>query len=351
MTLPNPESHKLPAYPGFDWLRIILASVVVLVHEGMRFPGPIDGTLAVDVFFALSGWLIGGILLKTEPAELPRFFFNRATRIWLPYAAAIVLLYGFAAVYEGAGRPWWTYLFYDATFTHQLFARPGIDAMPLGGSGAQFWSISVEEQFYLLAPAIMLLHPAGKTLWPWLAIAAAGLGFGLLGTPIALGVIAAILHRDHGDWHLGTAGRTAVLAGTAALLAMLFMRDSMAVRAFFAIGLVLCVALPGRRGKLGLFLGAISYPLYLNHWVGAFAGNGVTKHLLHLPPDGRWTLPAFIALAYAASLLTAAAAWWLVDRRVMIGRDSWYSPARGKALGTAAYGLVATGMAGGVLLR
>lgn len=51
----NPEAEKLKIYPLFDWLRFILASVVVLYHVGVKFPRPLTGSLAVEVFFALSG--------------------------------------------------------------------------------------------------------------------------------------------------------------------------------------------------------------------------------------------------------------------------------------------------------
>jgi peptidoglycan/LPS O-acetylase OafA/YrhL len=47
-------------------------------------PWDTAANLAVQIFFALSGWLIGGILLRTDVQDLPRFYFNRATRIWIP---------------------------------------------------------------------------------------------------------------------------------------------------------------------------------------------------------------------------------------------------------------------------
>src|SRR6266508_6836356 len=85
----NPEAAKLSSYPLFDWLRFVLASAVVLGHTKIITWSP-AGNLSVQVFFALSGWLIGGILLETKRDELPRFFFNRTTRIWLPYFFAIL---------------------------------------------------------------------------------------------------------------------------------------------------------------------------------------------------------------------------------------------------------------------
>jgi peptidoglycan/LPS O-acetylase OafA/YrhL len=150
------QTH-LSDQPALDWLRFVLASIVLLDHAGWDIPGPITGQLAVWVFLALSGWLIGGILLRTPVEELPRFYFNRAIRIWIPYGCAIFMLYAVAAAKEGIDFNWWKYLFYDVSFTHYNFTVfPQADAeMPLDGTGNNFWSISVEEQFYLIAPLLL----------------------------------------------------------------------------------------------------------------------------------------------------------------------------------------------------
>ena len=102
MPLAAPVRAHAASYPNFDWLRFVLAALVVASHAHL---GERLGTLAVDVLFALSGWLIGGILLRSARAELPRFFFNRATRIWIPYAFAVLLLYAVAALRDGDFAP------------------------------------------------------------------------------------------------------------------------------------------------------------------------------------------------------------------------------------------------------
>ena len=83
---------KKTYYPYFDYLRIALATIVMLGHDGLIRWGQ-SGNLAVQVFFALSGWLIGGILLRLSTDDLPRFYFNRALRIWIPYYIACLCSY------------------------------------------------------------------------------------------------------------------------------------------------------------------------------------------------------------------------------------------------------------------
>lgn len=62
----NPEAEKVQSYPWFDLLRFVLASIVVLGHAGFTFAPFLTGGLAVSVFFALSGWLIGGHPIANE---------------------------------------------------------------------------------------------------------------------------------------------------------------------------------------------------------------------------------------------------------------------------------------------
>src|SRR4051794_24080006 len=76
MTTPSEQSEKTGSFPLFDWLRFILASAVALSHEGI-LRWQFAGNFAVQVFFALSGWLIGGILLRAEFKRLPHFYYNR----------------------------------------------------------------------------------------------------------------------------------------------------------------------------------------------------------------------------------------------------------------------------------
>src|SRR6476620_9631556 len=131
------HASKAGEFPLFDWLRLILASVVALSHEGILGWGP-AGNFAVQVFFALSGWLIGGILLRTELRGLPRFYYNRGTRIWIPYVFAVATIYLLSALREPVTSHYFHCLFYDLTFTHNWFIEkiPAVvSLMPLQGTG------------------------------------------------------------------------------------------------------------------------------------------------------------------------------------------------------------------------
>lgn len=337
------------SYPYFDWLRLILASVVVIDHAGLHLG--IAG-LAVQTFFALSGWLIGAILLKTEKRELPRFYFNRATRIWLPYLAAVAALYILAAAREGFTPGFFHYLLHDLTFTHNWFVDFPVEAkhMPLAGTGGHFWSISVEEQFYLAAPLLMVALPGGKKLSAWatltvLALATAWWSGAYLS--IILGVLAAVLHQEFGDWHLHRLARSVLcLSATASIMVIIaggFLVGGTynLLAPIFGISVVLLTAAEGQRGTVGMLAGGISYPLYLNHWTGIFLANFVSKHA------GLPLLPT-VLLAWAAAVAAATVAYELIDKRVPRIRRRYYSPRAGKALMLAAYLLCATGTLAGL---
>jgi peptidoglycan/LPS O-acetylase OafA/YrhL len=337
-------------YPLFDWLRFVLASVVVLGHAGLVTHSDVVGNLAVQVFFALSGWLIGGILLETRWQQLPRFFFNRATRIWIPYCFAALLLYMLSAVRDPLTFRWLEFLFYDLTFTHNWFTlRPDAGAaltqMPLKGTGNGFWSISVEEQFYLLAPLIIIALKYGRSPLLWAGVAALLWAFLLVDfASISLGVLAATIKKRHGDIHLGRA-QVAFLLGVCAIALLALAKLSYERGApFFAISTVLLCAWPGPRSSLGMFAGAVSYPVYLNHWIGAFVVHGIAKRVTFLAQ------PAEGLLSFILGIGAGTVAYLVIDRNVMRLRDNFYCLQLGKVLAATAYGLVMIGVAGGIIL-
>lgn len=336
-------------YPLFDWLRIVLAIIVAFGHDNVIL-WPHAGNLSVQVFFALSGWLIGGILLDTDKNDLTRFFFNRVTRIWVPYAIAIVLLLSASMLRDPVTPKWLEFVFYKITFVYNWFGSPQLanfkQQMPLMGTGNHFWSICAEEQFYLLAPLIIVLLPAriGKSLILWASICAVAIVAKLYGS-IALGVTAAVIKHHIGDWHLL---KTVILTLLLGLVISLFLFYTSVVSydfvaPFFSVILVLLLASSGKKSTLGQFFGGVSYPFYLNHWIGVFVAHEL------LEPFGLREAPISKALSLFLNLLIAAILYVIVDNNIRKYRSSWFNEMRGIYSAFAAYALIAIGLAGGLL--
>jgi peptidoglycan/LPS O-acetylase OafA/YrhL len=324
-----------------------MASVVVLGHAGLPI-WSMAGDFAVNVFFALSGWLIGGILLEGTPRSLPRFYFNRSLRIWVPYFAAVFLLYVTAALLGRSGTLWYQFLFYDLTFTHYWLVPkiPEVIAqMPLLGTGSVFWSISVEEQFYVFAPLLLFFLPFGRRVSTWLVLSIGLTAYDYHYGSISLGVLAAVLRDRYGTWYDGWFTRI-VIAVVAVLAAFASYRSDALYAGFVSIAsiaVVLATSVEGPRSALGKLLGGISYPLYLNHWVGVFAANALGR-FVELP------MLLHVLLGYTLAILFSAMAYFAIDLQILRVRASSYSPAIGKLLMIAAYALLGTGVLGGLLL-
>jgi peptidoglycan/LPS O-acetylase OafA/YrhL len=129
-----------------DGLRGI-AVAMVFIHHAYRVPFLWMG---VDLFFVLSGFLITGILFnqKSKPfgAYIRHFYTRRARRILPPYLI-VLLITGFFFSFSFL-RVWYLYL------GAMNFQGP---LLPEGRENLPLWSLAVEEQFYLLWPAIVFL--------------------------------------------------------------------------------------------------------------------------------------------------------------------------------------------------
>lgn len=127
------------------------------------------GWLGVDLFFVLSGFLITGILLESRSADgqtarrfFGHFYARRTRRIFpLYYAALAALLFvvprfgpnaAGTSVGLAADQAWhWTYL------SNWLWL-PGVEPAPVP-TASHFWSLAIEEQFYLVWPAVVWFTP------------------------------------------------------------------------------------------------------------------------------------------------------------------------------------------------
>lgn len=348
----NPtRASRQEYFPAFDALRIVLATVVAFAHSGIPMWW-YAGDLAVQVFFALSGWLIGGILIRSKPEDLPKFYFHRAARIWIPYFIAIALLVSASLLKDRIAPKWFEFVFYDVTFVYNFFGPPQMAAsaaaMPLAGTGNHFWSICAEEQFYLLAPFLITV-PAriGRTIWFWCLLSAIALAspFWNYFGAISLGVLAAVVRSRIGDWQ----ANKVAMAALAAIVVVSFVAtytEAIVYRVgapIVAISTVLLLAQAGRHSAALIFLGGVSFPMYLNHWIGVFIVNAA------LWKFGLQKSATSQVLSVVVALLVASGLYICVDRMIKQRRDQYFTPRRGVFIAAFGFVLVAIGMVGGLL--
>lgn len=185
-----------PRLAELDGLRGIAVGMVLIWHfigapftsrDNLLFKALHDVTIlgrtGVDLFFVLSGFLIIGIILdRQQPALrfLKHFYIRRVLRIVPSYLVLIVLFW--AVVYAGArdavfnaDTPLWRHL----TFTQNLWMAAN-DQWGPGGISVT-WSVSIEEQFYLVFPFIVLLLPKRMLLPMLVAVAGASIIYRLVG--------------------------------------------------------------------------------------------------------------------------------------------------------------------------
>ena len=158
----SPSSSTIPGLDALRTLAILLVfsnhaygTFVDATHERLplgKFPLFYFGWSGVDLFFVLSGYLIGGQLWRelasTSSIKVGRFLFRRGMRIWPYYFAFLAAMLALSE--HGA----WTGFWPDLVFLSNYF--PG----QISGG----WSLSTEEQFYLLAPLGLLLARRAITI-------------------------------------------------------------------------------------------------------------------------------------------------------------------------------------------
>jgi peptidoglycan/LPS O-acetylase OafA/YrhL len=180
--------------PALDGIRGIAIILVLLVHltpdshvRGSRLLEWIykfawSGWIGVDLFFVLSGFLITGILLNSrqDVHYFKNFYMRRTLRIFPLYFGVLFVLFGILNWFPGMGG-----LELRTISPHQLWfwlyaTNFGMALHPLGfGStpalGLQhFWSLAVEEHFYLVWPAVVLFsgnRGLKKICWALIATA------------------------------------------------------------------------------------------------------------------------------------------------------------------------------------
>jgi peptidoglycan/LPS O-acetylase OafA/YrhL len=300
------DYHRPIKYrPDVDGLRAVAVGSVVAYHCGLRWCS--GGFVGVDIFFVISGYLIGSLVYKEirgHSFRIAKFYERRAKRILpalfgvltISYVAAMLLLSpsemkdfaesAIATIASSSNILFWLKSGYFAT---------GADQKPL----LMTWSLGVEEQFYVVFPLLMLLlrklsQRAQFTVVGGLALLS--LVFCLRGTAInpnatfyllptrawelAAGILLAMAesNRSHTSTRLPAVAMHAVgLAGLALIGVAIFSYDTFTPFPGYAAmlpvaGAVLVIS--ARDGAVNrllawrpiVFVGLVSYSWYLWHW-------------------------------------------------------------------------------------
>ncbi|MEN9803665.1 MAG: hypothetical protein RIS41_512 [Actinomycetota bacterium] len=155
---------KLGHVPGLDGVRGIAVVIVMLYHHSITWIT--GGELTVSMFFTLSGFLITRLLVaewgRTETISLRSFYERRVRRL---FPASFVVLFLVAAlwtIFPGSGRrfapwEWLSGLFYFENVYLQSAGKDYGGLFGLGNPLQHLWSLSLEEQVYLVFPVLVLL--------------------------------------------------------------------------------------------------------------------------------------------------------------------------------------------------
>ena len=196
------QDYRAEFRPDIQAVRALAVSLVVLDHADI--PGVHGGFLGVDVFFVVSGFVITNVLLRERASKgttsIPGFYARRIRRI-LP-AATVVLIATIFATYH-----WLSFIAgaisaddakYVAAFVGNFrFAYLGTQyftATQPPSTLQQYWSLAVEEQFYLVWPVLFLL----LTL-PWKAFAPVTRLVSALSVVIGLSLAWCIIETRHNE--------------------------------------------------------------------------------------------------------------------------------------------------------
>jgi peptidoglycan/LPS O-acetylase OafA/YrhL len=161
-TLVEASKFRLGHRPALDGIRGLAIIVVVLNHLDHIVPGFLTyfggGYLGVDLFFVLSGFLITSLLIEEHDeagrVNLKRFYMRRALRLFPAVAAALVVavITGLVLGFDTIGMSGWRFASIIGYFTNWVRAFESGDIWFL----SHFWSLAIEEQFYLVWPVFLI---------------------------------------------------------------------------------------------------------------------------------------------------------------------------------------------------
>jgi peptidoglycan/LPS O-acetylase OafA/YrhL len=299
-------SQKLLSYrPEIDGLRAVAITAVVVYHAGVKWIG--GGFVGVDIFFVISGYLIGFIIHSDISAghfTFAQFYARRAKRILPALLALIALLYFPVAVLMTPSELTtyaWNALSALGAISNIQFWRstsyfaPNAEWNPM----LMTWSLGVEEQFYILFPLVllllrkavsrMILSVLGTLVFlsfcisVWCIARHPGVGFYLLPArawELGLGTMLAVWHSERaptGPVMAWLEKRAFPLIGvTCIVVSVLTFNAQMDFPGWIALvptaGAVSLIASKNNLltavlgNRIPAFVGKISYSWYLWHW-------------------------------------------------------------------------------------
>ena len=329
------SGHK----PALDGLRGVAIAAVVLYHAGGPVPG---GYLGVDLFFALSGFLITTLLVdefsERGTVSLAAFYQRRARRLVPALACVLLAFVAFTVVVQQAlPRRDVVGLIAGVGYLSNLLMMGETTTQTMPEALRHLWSLAAEEQFYLMWPPILVLLLRGPRRIA-LALVAAGVAFTSLrgaelwaegatpqrlhygidsrGVAILVGCGLALLLSRYETVPRARWGAPLVVASVLGFFAIDFGREAfvgpLLVFSLCSAALIVLALDDGSPLAVALsadglaFLGRISYALYLWH-VPVFVAFGVTRY--ELVPEA---IPAV-----AVSVALAVASYYLVERRFL----------------------------------
>lgn len=388
-----PPLAHIPSLDGVRGLAIVL---VLACHFtwGASPNGLIDkivlhvawsGWFGVDLFFVLSGFLITRILLAARggPHYFRNFYIRRTLRIFPLYYAVLAATLILPPLIDGSvrGADWFATLdrFGPWLWSYASNIRLALAGKwEVGGMLGHFWSLAVEEQFYLLWPAVVLLCPPRRfrRLCIAIAIGAVAVRLGLRSIHMPLGAyvlmparadafaigacLAASLRPeiDLGDLHRVA---RATLAACAAGIGAMFLRrhplneQVAGVQVFgyllLALGFAAMIALaidsdrqPSLIGRLMRnpvlrFFGKYSYAIYCVHPIVQAGLQDVGLNVHTFPTVAGSNLPGvalYGAIALTITIGLALASWHLVEKHFIRLKKGFPTPRTADAADAAA---------------
>ncbi|WP_256839078.1 acyltransferase family protein [Ornithinimicrobium faecis] len=370
MTSPSP-THARNLRHDVEGLRAIAVGTVLLYH--LHMPGVSGGFAGVDVFFVISGFLITSALLReverSGTVSIVDFYARRARRL-LPAASVVILftlVVGWFVLPVSARSNLLSDVFGSTLYVvNWVLASRSVDYLA-EGSGASplqhYWSLSVEEQFYLIWPLMILLavllaarfrlRPRRTMLLLLSLLGAASLVWSIVQT--SANPATAYFATTTRLWELAAgavlafavprlaqlprwAAQLAVAAGVAMILVSVTVYDqgtpwpgSAAILPVLGSVLVIAAGVPGRPTVVGrllslppmVWIGGLSYAIYLWHWP------------LVVLAEARWgelAVPLLVGLG-VLSILLAWATKILVEDPIRFRRSLSSRPWRSLAMG------------------